>query len=56
LSTLSSELSGTRLELLQEAVPGLRRVAVFWNAANLGMALQFHETQAGAERLGLALH
>src|SRR6266571_7531706 len=39
LSTLSSELSGKRLELLQEAVPGLRRVAVFWNAANPGMAL-----------------
>jgi putative tryptophan/tyrosine transport system substrate-binding protein len=56
LSTLSSELSGKRLELLQEAVPGLRRVAVFWNAANPGMALQFHETPAAAHGLALALH
>jgi len=56
LSTLSSEISGKRLELLQEAVPGLRRVAVFWNAANPGMALQFREAQAAAQGLGLALH
>jgi putative ABC transport system substrate-binding protein len=56
VSTLSSELSGKRLELLQEAVPGLRRVAVFWNAANPGMALQFREAQAAAQGLGLVLH
>jgi ABC-type uncharacterized transport system substrate-binding protein len=56
VSTLSSELSGKRLELLQEAVPGLRRVAVFWNASNPGMALQFREAQAAAQVLGLALH
>jgi putative ABC transport system substrate-binding protein len=56
VSTLSSELSGKRLELLQEAVPGLHRVAVFWNAANPGMALQFREAQAAAQGLGLALH
>jgi len=55
VSTLSSELSGKRLELLQEAVPGLRRVTVFWNAANPGMALQFREAQAAAQGLGLAL-
>jgi putative ABC transport system substrate-binding protein len=56
LSTLSSELSGKRLELLQEAVPGLRRVAVVWNAANPGMALQFREMQAAAQELELELH
>jgi putative tryptophan/tyrosine transport system substrate-binding protein len=56
LSTLSSELSGKRLELLQEAVPGLRRVAMLWNAANPGMALQFREAQATAQVLGLELH
>jgi putative ABC transport system substrate-binding protein len=56
VSTLSSELSGKRLELLQEAVPGLRRVALLWNAANPGMALQFREAQAAAQGLGLALH
>jgi putative tryptophan/tyrosine transport system substrate-binding protein len=56
LSTLSSELSGKRLQLLKEAVPGLRRVAVVWNAANPGMALQFRETQDAARELELELH
>jgi putative ABC transport system substrate-binding protein len=55
VSTLSSELSGKRLELLHEAVPGLRRVALLWNAANPDMALQFHEAQAAAQGLGLDL-
>src|SRR6266702_4779750 len=31
LSSLGPELSGKRLELLQEVVPGLTRVAVLWN-------------------------
>jgi putative ABC transport system substrate-binding protein len=31
LSTMSPELSGKRLELLREAVPGLSRVAFLWN-------------------------
>jgi putative ABC transport system substrate-binding protein len=56
LSTLSSELSGRRLQLLKEAVPGLRRVAVVWNAANPGMVLQFRETQDTARELELELH
>ena len=34
LSILAPELSGKRLELLQEVVPGMTRVAVLWNAAN----------------------
>src|SRR5438132_7718688 len=34
LSALGPELSGKRLELLKEVVPGLTQVAVLWNAAN----------------------
>jgi ABC-type uncharacterized transport system substrate-binding protein len=34
LSVLAPELSGKRLELLKEVVPGMTRVAVLWNAAN----------------------
>jgi putative tryptophan/tyrosine transport system substrate-binding protein len=56
LSTLSSEISGKRLQLLKEAIPGLQRVAVVWHAANPGMALQFRETQDTARVLGLELH
>lgn len=56
LSILAPELSGKRLELLKEVVPGLSRVAVLWNAANPANAVVWHETQAAAHTLGLRLH
>jgi putative ABC transport system substrate-binding protein len=56
LSTLSPELSGKRLELLKEVVPGLTRVAVLWNAANPANASAWQETQTAARALGLLLH
>ena len=56
LSVLAPELSGKRLELLKEVVPGMTRVAVLWNAANPAHALAWHETQAAARALGLLLH
>lgn len=34
LTLLGLELSGKRLELLKETVPGISRVAVLWNPAN----------------------
>jgi putative tryptophan/tyrosine transport system substrate-binding protein len=34
MTSISAQLSGKRLELLQEVVPGLSRVAVFWNPPN----------------------
>jgi putative ABC transport system substrate-binding protein len=55
MSSLGPELSGKRLELLQEIVPGLTRVAVLWNAANPANAAVWHETQAAARALGLQL-
>ena len=56
LSSLAPELSGKRLELLKEVVPGMTRVAVLWNAANPANAAAWHETQAAAGALGLLLH
>ena len=56
LSVLAPELSGKRLELLKEVVPGMTRVAVLWNAANPAHALAWQETQAAARALGLLLH
>ena len=56
LSVLALELSGKRLELLKEVVPGLTRVAVLWNAANPANAAVWQETQAAARALGLLLH
>ena len=53
LTALSRELSGKRLELLREAVPGLSRVAVLWNAANPDKARDLEETEVAARALGL---
>jgi putative ABC transport system substrate-binding protein len=55
LSSLAPELSGKRLELLKEVVPGMTRVAVFWNPANPANASVWKETQAAARALGLQL-
>jgi putative ABC transport system substrate-binding protein len=56
LSVLAPELSGKRLELLKEVVPGMTRVAVLWNAANPANTPVWQETQAAARALGLLLH
>jgi putative ABC transport system substrate-binding protein len=55
LSAFAPELNGKRLELLQEVVPGLTRVAILWNAANPANASAWQETQAAARTLGLRL-
>jgi putative ABC transport system substrate-binding protein len=56
LSAEPPALSGKRLELLKEVVPGLTRVAVLWNVANPANATVWQETQAVARALGLRLH
>jgi putative tryptophan/tyrosine transport system substrate-binding protein len=55
LSALAPELSGKRLELLKEVVPGMTRVAVLWNAANPANASAWQETQAAARTLGVTV-
>jgi putative ABC transport system substrate-binding protein len=51
VSAFEKELSGKRLELLKEAFPKLTRVAVLWNAADLGMTLKFREIEHAAQAL-----
>ena len=51
LSLMAPDLAGKRLELLEEVLPGLSRVAVLWNAANPYPALVFKETQHAAQTL-----
>jgi putative tryptophan/tyrosine transport system substrate-binding protein len=48
------ELAGKQLQLLAEAVPGLRRVAVVWD--NHVAGLQFTATEAAARASGVAVH
>ena len=55
LSLLSAELSGKRLELLKEVVPGVSRVAVLWNPNNPSNALQIGATKVAAQALGVQL-
>ena len=55
LSNISPELSGKRLELLREAVPGLSRVAFLWNPDVRGNVLDYKETEGAARSLRLQL-
>jgi putative ABC transport system substrate-binding protein len=55
LSLISPELSGKRLELLREVVPGLSRVAFLWNPDVRGAVLDYRETESAASSLGLQL-
>ncbi len=48
VSLLSEELSGKRLQLLSEMVPGITRVAVMWNPANPANAPELGRIEAAA--------
>ncbi len=54
-STISPELSGKRLELLKETIPGLSRVAFLWNPDVRGAVLDYQETERVARLLRLQL-
>jgi putative ABC transport system substrate-binding protein len=47
----SVELSAKRLELLTQAVPKATRIAVLWNADDLGMTLRYREVEKAAQAL-----
>ena len=53
LSTLATDLAGKRLELLREAVPGLRRLATIGNVDNSLAVLEMSEVQGAAGKFGL---
>jgi putative ABC transport system substrate-binding protein len=55
LSNTAPDLSGKRLELLKEVVPGISRIAVLWNSANPIIARQLRETEVAAQVLGAQL-
>jgi putative tryptophan/tyrosine transport system substrate-binding protein len=55
LTTLSTELSGKRLELLKETVPKASRVAVLSNPDNPETAPRLKETEDAAKVLGVTL-
>ena len=51
LVNLLTDLSGKRLELLKEAIPGILRVGILWNPENLSSVSGFKETQEAARTL-----
>jgi putative tryptophan/tyrosine transport system substrate-binding protein len=55
LTTIATDLSGKRLEILKESVPKIRRVAALLNPANPVPVLIFKETDVAARALGLQL-
>jgi len=56
LSTQALDLGGKQLQLLQEVVPRVSRVAVLHNAANPQGELVFREMEGAARTLGVGLH
>jgi len=56
LTRLTRELSGKRLELLKEVLPGVSRVGVLWNTSNVpGVATGFEAYEAAARALKIPL-
>jgi putative tryptophan/tyrosine transport system substrate-binding protein len=55
ISDVAAELAPKRLEFLKEAVPNLKRVAMLWNAGDLGMTLRYEASAAVAQELGVTV-
>ncbi len=53
ISEIAAELSAKRLALLKGAVPGVHRVAMLWNADDLGMSLRYKAAETQARSLGI---
>jgi putative ABC transport system substrate-binding protein len=56
LSQMAPEMAGKRLELLNEIIPKLSRVAVLWNPQGTTSTLNWKEIQLPARHLGVQLH
>jgi ABC-type uncharacterized transport system substrate-binding protein len=55
LTNIAPELSGKRLELLQQAVPKANRIAVLTNPTSSVTPIELKETQLAAQTLGLQI-
>jgi len=53
MSQQNLELGAKRLELLKEAVPSIRRVAVLWDSSNPVMIGEWESTKSAARQLGI---
>lgn len=55
LAINAAEIAAKRVQLLQEAVPRLSRVAVLWNATRPAMALSFQNIEKASPQLGVTM-
>jgi putative ABC transport system substrate-binding protein len=55
VTELAAELSGKRLEILKEAVPHLKKVAMLFNATDLGMTLRSRAAESAAKVLNVSV-
>ena len=56
MTFLTGDLSGKRLELLKEAIPGLSRVGVLFNPVNPVVRQDVMQLQAAGRTLGITIH
>jgi putative ABC transport system substrate-binding protein len=54
--SMMGEVTGKRVQLLKEAIPGLRRIGVLLNPDSRGGANSFERIQAAARSLNLQIH
>jgi len=55
ISDNATTLSTKRLELLKQAVPSIRKVAMLWNKEDLGMTLRYQSCADAAKSLGVSV-
>jgi putative ABC transport system substrate-binding protein len=55
ISDVSAELTPKRMELLKQVAPALKRVAILWNADDLGMTMRYRASETGAKALGVSV-
>jgi putative tryptophan/tyrosine transport system substrate-binding protein len=55
ISDVSAELTPKRLELLKQMAPALKRVAILWNAGDMGMTMRYRASETGAKALGISV-
>jgi len=55
LSSIASDLSGKRLELLREILPGAARVAILWHRPSQAAAAVFRELERTSAQIGVTL-
>ena len=56
LATITTELSGKRLQLFKDVLPGITRIAVLWNPAVPAATRVFDEMEGAAAQFGVQLH